>query len=62
MAKMIKVCEIFAGKIGLLKSKMLCYNVDNLDTVYYVTLGNTTVITSLHENHLGNFINNKVYD
>ena len=43
--KIIKVCEIFADKIGLLfnplKSK-LCYNVDNPDTVY-VTLANTTV-------------------
>ena len=41
MGKMIKVCEIIADKIGLLfnpvKSKLLCYNVDNPDTVY-VTL------------------------
>ena len=54
MDKMIKVCEIFADKIGLLfnqlKSKLLCYNVDNPDTVY-VTLGNTT-----------NFISNNIYD
>ena len=59
MDKIIKVCEIFADKIGLsfnpLKSKLLCYNVDNPDTVY-VTLGNTTVRTSLHEKQLGNFI------
>ena len=65
MDKMIKVCEIFADKIGLLfnplKSKLLCYNVDNPDTVY-VTLGNTTVRTSLHEKHLGNFISNNIYD
>ena len=44
MDKLIKVCEIFADKIGLLfnplKSKLLCYNVDNPDTIY-VTLGNT---------------------
>ena len=56
---MIKVCEIFADKIGLLfnplKSKLLCYTV-------YVTLGNTTVRTSLHEKHLGNFISNNIYD
>ena len=38
MDKMIKVCEIFADKIGLLfnplKLNLLCYNVDNPDTVY----------------------------
>ena len=34
---------------------------DNPDTVY-VTLGNTTVRTSLHEKHLGNFISNNIYD
>ena len=54
MDKMIKVCEIFADKIGLLfnplKSKLLCYNVDNPDTVY-VTLGNTMVRASLHDKH-----------
>ena len=65
MDKMIKVCEIFADKIGLLfnplKSELLCYNVDNPDTVY-VTLGNTTVRISLHEKHLGNFISNNIYD
>ena len=65
MDKMINVCEIFADKIGLLfnplKSKLLCYNVDNPDTVY-VTLRNTTVRTSLHEKHLGNFISNNIYD
>ena len=65
MDKIIKVCEIFADKIGLsfnpLKSKLLCYNVDNPDTVY-VTLGNNTVRTSLHEKQLGNFINNNIYD
>ena len=65
MDKMIKVCEIFADKFGLLfnplKSKLLCYNVDNPDTVY-VTLGNTTVRTSLHEKHFGNFISNNIYD
>ena len=48
MDKMIKVCELFADKIGLLfntlKSKLLCYNMDNPDTV-----GNTTVRISLHE-------------
>ena len=37
MDKMIKLCEIFADKILLffnpLKSKLLCYNVDNPDTV-----------------------------
>ena len=52
--KIIKVCEIFADTIGLLfnplKSQLLCYNVDN---TVYVTLGNTTVRTSLHEKHLG---------
>ena len=52
MDKMIKVCGIFAEKKKLLfnplKSKLLCYNVDNPDAVY-VTLGNTTVRTSLHE-------------
>ena len=37
-----------------LKSKLLCYNVDNPDTVY-VTLGNTTVRTSLHEKHFRQF-------
>ena len=61
---MIKVCEIFPDKIGLLfnplKSKLLCYNVDNPGTVY-VILANTTVRTSLHEKHLGNFINNNIY-
>ena len=65
MDKMIKVCEIFADKIGLLfnplKSKLLCYNVDNSDTIY-VTVGNTTVRTSLHEKHLCNFISNNIYD
>ena len=65
MDKIIKVCEIFADKIGLLfnplKSKLLCYNMDNLDTVY-VTLGNTMVRTSLHEKQLGNFISNNIYD
>ena len=65
MDKMIKVYEIFDDKIGLLfnplKSKLLCYNVDNSDTVY-VTLGNTTFRTSLHEKHLGNFISNNIYD
>ena len=65
MDKMIKVCELFADKIGLLfnslKSKLLCYNVDNTGTVY-VTLRNTTVRTSLHEKHLGNFISNNIYD
>ena len=65
MDKIIKVCEIFDDKIGLLfnplKSKLLCFNVDNPDTVY-VTLGNTTVRTSLHEKHLGNFISNHIYD
>ena len=34
---------------------------DNPDTVY-VTLGNTTVRTSSHEKHLGNFISNNIYD
>ena len=34
---------------------------DNPDTVY-VKLGNTTVRTSLHERHLGNFISNNIYD
>ena len=37
MDKMIKACELFADKIVLLfnplKSKLLCYNVDNPDTV-----------------------------
>ena len=37
MDKMIKVCELVVDKIGLLfnplKSKQLCYNVDDLDTV-----------------------------
>ena len=63
MNKMIKVCEIFADKIGLLfnPSKLLCYNVENPNTVY-VTLGNTTVRTSLHVKHLGNFISNNIYD
>ena len=65
MDNMITVCEIFADKIGFLfnplKSKLLCYNVDYPDTVY-VTLRNTTVRTSLHEKHLGNFIINKIYD
>ena len=28
----------------------------------YVTLGNTTVRTSLHEKHLGHFISNNIYD
>ena len=60
--KMITVSGIFADKIGLLfnslKSKLY---VDNLDTVY-VTLGNTTVRTSLHKKHLGNFISNNIYD
>ena len=53
MATMIKVCEIFADKIGLLfnplNSNLLCDNVDNADTVC-VKLGNTTVRTSLNEN------------
>ena len=44
-----------------LKSRLLCYNVDNPDTVY-VTLGNTTVRTSLHEKHIGNFISNNIHD
>ena len=61
MDKMIKNCAIFADKIGLLfnalKSNLLCYNVDNPDTVYV-----TTVRTSLHEKHLGNFIGNTIYD
>ena len=52
MDKMIKVCEIFAVSIGFLfnplKSKLLCYNLDNPDSVF-VTLGNTTVRTSLHK-------------
>ena len=65
MDKNIEVCEIFADKIGLLfnplKSKLLCYNVGNSDTVY-VTLGNTTVRTSLHVKHLGNFISSNIYD
>ena len=65
MNTMIKVCEIFADTIGLLfnplKSKLLFYNVDNPDTVY-VTLLNTTVRTSLHEKHFGNFISNNIYD
>ena len=64
MDKMIKVCKIFADKIRLLfnplKSNLLCYNVDNPDTVY-VTLGNTTVRTSLYVT-LGNFISNNIYD
>ena len=63
--KMIKVCEIFADKIGFLfnplKSVLLCYNVDNPDTVY-VALGNTTVRTCVHEKHLGYFISNTIYD
>ena len=62
---MRKVSEIFADKIGLLfnplKSKLLCYNVDSSDTVY-MTLENTTVRTSLHEKHLGNFISNNIHD
>ena len=37
MDTIIKVCEIFADKIGLLfnplKSKLLCYNLDNPDTI-----------------------------
>ena len=37
MDKIIKVCEIFANKIGFLfhplKSRLLCYNVDNRDSV-----------------------------
>ena len=41
--------------------KVVMFNVDNPDTVY-VTLGNTTVKTSLHEKHLGNFISNNIYD
>ena len=65
MDKMIKVCEIFADKIGFLfntlKSRLLRYNVDNPDTVY-VTLGNTTVKTSLHEKHFHNLISNHIYD
>ena len=65
MDTIIKVCEIFADKIGLLfdplKSKLLFYNMDNPDTVY-VTLGNTTLRTSLLEKHLGNFIGNNIYD
>ena len=34
---------------------------DNPDTAY-VTLGNTTVRTSLHKHFLGNFISNNIYD
>ena len=30
--------------------------------LYYVTLGNKTVRTSLKEKHLGNFISNHFYD
>ena len=40
---------------------LIRYNVNNPDTVY-VTLGNTTVRTSLHEKDLGNFISNNIYD
>ena len=40
---------------------MLQTNVDKPDTVY-VTLGNTTVRTSLHEKHLDNFISNNIYE
>ena len=52
MDTIINVCEIFADKIGLLfnplKSQLLCYNVDNPDTVCL-----TTIRTSLYEKHLG---------
>ena len=55
MDKMIKVREIFADKFGLLfnplKSKLLCHNVDNPDTLY-MTLGNTTVRNCLHEKNI----------
>ena len=67
MDKMIKVCEIFADKIGLLfnplKSKLLYYNVDNPNTVYnyYLTLVIFTVRTSIHEKHLCDFINNNIF-
>ena len=65
MDKIIKVCEMFAEKIGLLfnplKSKLLSFNVDNTATVY-VTLGNITVRTSLHEKQLGNFTIKNIYD
>ena len=47
MDKMIKVCEIFANKIGLLfnllKSTLLYYNIYDPNTVLYVTLGSTMV-------------------
>ena len=40
MDKMIKVCELFADKIGLLFNplnlKLLCYNVDNADIYIYI--------------------------
>ena len=46
MDVIIKVSEIFADKIGLLFnpliSQLLCFNVDDPDTVY-VTIGYTTV-------------------
>ena len=38
-----------------IKAKLLCYHVDAPDNVY-VALENTTVRTSLHGQHFGNFI------
>ena len=64
MDKIIKVCEIFADKLlfnPLKSSKLLCYNVDNPD-ITCVTLGNTTVRSSLYEKHLGNFLCITIYN
>ena len=33
-----------------------------IQILIYVTLGNTTVRTSLHKKHLGNFSSNTIYD
>ena len=33
-----------------------------IQILYYVTLKNTAVRTSLHEKHLGNFISNNIHD
>ena len=34
----------------------------NNPDIVYVTLGNTTLRTSLHEKHVDNFISNNIYD
>ena len=61
---MLKLCEKFAIeydiKFNPIKSKLVCYNVKNIESIS-VQLFGQTIETADNVKHLGNFISNKIW-